>query len=197
MSSSAIAKSLLATVVMGGLISASPEKTPTNYPIANQQDVSSSIQYRCLQRKGIPTTVAYTPRGMVELIRWQHNYFNSREYTPERRCQEVSDRFQQHAQINDLRFISTGIVNNYKAICISEQTGHCQANGLLLTLSPDDNSQEVLRNLFSLEAGRKTGGWLRGTRSLIPVNTQVKKTIDLNEFLAHSPIVDDAEYRPN
>lgn len=197
MSSSAIAKSLLTTVVMGGLISASPEKISTNYSIANQQDISSSIQYRCLQRKGIPATVAYTSRGMVELIRWQDNYLNSSEYTPERRCQEVSDRFQQHAQINDLLFISTGVVNNYKAICISEQTGLCQANGLLLTLGPDDNSQEVLRNLFSLEAGRKTGGLLRGARSLIPVNTQVKKTIDLNEFLAHSPTVDDTEYSPN
>jgi Circadian oscillating protein COP23 len=197
MSSSAIAKSLLATVVMGGLVSASPETISTNYPIANQQNISSSIQYRCLQRKGVPATVAYTSRGMVELIRWQDNYFNSSEYTPERRCQEVSDRFQQHAQINDLRFISTGVVNNYKAICISEQTGHCQANGLLLTLSPNDNSQEVLRNLFSLEAGRKTGGLLSGMRSFIPVNTQVKKTIDLNEFLAHSPTVDDAEYSPN
>lgn len=197
MNSSAIAKSLLATVVMGGLISASPEKIPTNYPITNQQDISSSIQYRCLQRKGVPATVAYTSRGMVELIRWQHNYFHSSEYTPERRCQEVSDRFQQHAQINDLRFISTGVVNNYKAICIAKQTGHCKANGLLLTLDPDDNSQEVLRNLFSLEAGRKTGGLLKGIGSFIPVNTQIKKTIDLNEFLARSPTVDDAEYSAN
>jgi hypothetical protein len=197
MSSSAIAKSLLATVVMGGLISASPEKISSNYPLTNQQELSSSIQYRCLQRQGVPATVAYTSRGMVELIRWQHSYFHSREYTPERRCQEVSDRFQQHAQINDLRFISTGVVNNYKAICISEQTGNCQANGLLLTLDPDDNSQEVLRNLFSLKAGRKTGGLLSRASSLIPVNTQVKKTIDLNEFLAHSPTVNDAEYSPN
>jgi hypothetical protein len=197
MSSSAIAKSLLATVVMGGLISASPEKIPANHSLAHQEDDNSPIQYRCLQRKGVPATVAYTSRGMVELIRWQHNYFNSHEYTPERRCQEVSDRFQQHALIKDLRFISTGVVNNYKVICISEQTGNCQANGLLLTLDPDDNSQEVLQNLFSLNAGRKTGRLLSGAGLLIPVNTQIKKTIDLNEFLAHSPTVNDAEYSPN
>jgi len=188
---SAIAKLLLATAVVGGSILATPTKAQK--PAANKQGVKSSIQYRCMKRGGVPATVAYTSRGAVELIKWQNDYFNASEYTPDRRCQEVSDRFQQHSQTNNLRFISTGVINNYKAICIAEETGSCKAEGLLLTLEPDDDSQEVLRNLFSLEARRQTGGVLRGGGAPAPV-TPEKQTIDLNEFLADSPTVDDGEY---
>jgi|GEM_PF-2823367 len=194
MNNLAIAKYLLATAVIGGSILATGQAQSN--PTANKQGVKSSIQYRCMKREGVPATVAYTSRGAIELIKWQNDYFNSSEYTPNRRCQEVSDRFQQHSQANNLRFISTGVVNNYKAICISEETGSCKDDGLLLTLEPDDNSEEVLRNLFSLEARRQTGGVLRGGGSPAPVEPEGKKTIDINEFLADSPTVDDAEYTP-
>ncbi|MEL6927958.1 MAG: COP23 domain-containing protein [Cyanobacteria bacterium J06600_6] len=190
MSSSAIAKLLLATTIVGGAVFTSPTKAQSN---PTNKQVKSSIQYRCMQREGVPATVAYTSRGAIELIKWQNDYFSGSQYTPDRRCQEVSDRFQQHSQANNLRFISTGLVNNYKAICIAEETGSCKTNGLLLTLEPDDNSQEVLRNLFSLEARRQTGGVLRGGGATVPVVPE-QQTIDLNEFFADSPTVDESEY---
>lgn len=192
MKSSAIAKLLLSTAIIGGSSWATLTQAQETATV-NKQGVKSSIQYRCMKREGIPATVAYTSRGAIELIKWQNDFFSGSEYTPDRRCQEVSDRFQQHSQANNLRFISTGTINNYKAICIAEETGDCKANGLLLTLEPDDNSQEVLRNLFSLEARRQTGGVLRGGGAPVPV-APVPETIDLNEFLADSPTVDDAEY---
>ncbi|MEL6495308.1 MAG: COP23 domain-containing protein [Cyanobacteria bacterium J06623_7] len=193
MNSSTISKLLVAAIT--GSFMLLPQAEAQGNTTANKQNVNvkSSIQYRCMQRAGIPATVAYTPRGAIELIQWQNDFFNASQYTPERRCQEVSDRFQHHSQANNLRFISTGVINNYKAICIAEDTGNCKADGLLLTLEPDDNSETVLRNLFSLEARRQTGGVLRGGGSL-PVEPEGKKTIDLNEFLADSPTVDDREY---
>ena len=193
MRSMAIAKLLIATIA-GSLVLTPPAQSSNLANKQNKQDIKSSIQYRCMKRSGIPATVAYTPRGAIELIQWQNDYFNASEYTPERRCQEVSDRFQQHSQANNLRFVSTGTVNNYKAICVAEETGNCKTDGLLLTLEPDDDSDAVLRNLFSLEARRQTGGVLRGGGAPAPVEPQGKQTINLEEFFAESQTVDSAEY---
>ena len=189
MSISLINKSLLAAAVMGGLAFPFSAKAEIgDYYTVNKQEVKSSIQYRCMEREGIPATVAYTSRGAIELIRWQNDYFNASNYTPDRRCKEVSIRFQKHSDADNLRFISTGMVNNYKAICISEKTGDCKEDGLLLTLQPSDNSEEVLRSLFSLDTRRQDGGLRRSSG-----NNKIKEVINLNQFLEASPVVNDAE----
>lgn len=181
---------LLLTAI-GGLTTISTTKVEaSDRYTANKQDVKSSVQYRCMERSGVPATVAYTSRGAIELIRWQNDYFNSSSYTPGRRCKEVSTRFQKHSDADNLRFISTGVVNNYKAICISEKTGDCKTDGLLLTLQAEDNPDEVLRDLFSLEARRANGGLTRSGGS------KIKETLDLNSFLADSPTVEDNQLNP-
>lgn len=156
------------------------------YYTVNKQQVKSSVQYRCVEREGSPTTVAYTSRGAIELIRWQNDYFSASSYTPTRRCQEVSTRFQDHSDANNLRFISTGIINNYNTICISEKTGNCKEDGLLITLQPSDNPEEVLRSLFSLKDRASRGGITRSGSS----SRKIKETINLDRFLADSPIIE-------
>lgn len=158
---------------------------PTDYYTVNKQQVKSSVQYRCMEREGTPATVAYTSRGAIELIRWQNDYFSASSYTPTRRCQEVSTRFQNHSDANNLRFISTGKINNYNAICISEKTGSCKPDGLLLTLQPGENPEEVLRSLFNLRDRASRGGITRTSNS----SRKIKETIDLDRFLANSPII--------
>ncbi len=160
-----------------------------NFYVVNREQVKSSVQYRCMDREGLPATVAYTSRGAIELIKWQNDYFSASNYTPTRRCQEVSTRFQHHSDVNNLRFISTGKINNYNVICISEKTGDCKPNGLLITLQADDNPEDVLRNLFSLDARRVHGGITRTSNG----GRQIKETIDLNRFLADSPILAEEE----
>lgn len=177
---------LITTAAIGILASLSPAIAETEYYIADEQ-VKSSTQYRCMDREGFPATVAYTSRGAIELIRWQNDYFSASSYTPIRRCQEVSTRFQQHSDANNLRFISTGKINNYNAICISEKTGDCKPDGLLITLQADDDPDDVLRNLFSLSARRANGGITRAN------GRKIKETIDLEQFLSDSPTLENAE----
>ena len=177
---------LITTAAIGILGSLSPAIAETEYYIADEQ-VKSSTQYRCMDRSGSPATVAYTSRGAIELIRWQNDYFSASSYTPLRRCQEVSTRFQQHSDANNLRFISTGKINNYNAICISEKTGDCKPDGLLITLQADDDPEDVLRNLFSLSARRANGGITRAS------GRKIKETIDLEQFLSDSPTLENAE----
>jgi hypothetical protein len=116
--------------------------------------------YRCINHKGNPTTVVDTPRGRVELIVWQSTALNSSGWTPERRCQEIASRFQKFADNGKLRYISTGIINGQNVICVVNRepgVGYiCIKDGLLLTLQPEEDPKQVLKDLFS--SASKVGG---------------------------------------
>ena len=160
---------------------ANPSKT------AIKESTKSSVEYRCIKRNGIPTTIANTHKGVIELIVWKNDYFSGSGYPPERRCREVTARFQKHSDAKNLRYISTGIINRYNVICVSEKSGNCKQNGLLITLPHKDNPEQVMRDLFNLSARRSGGGITRvGSR-----NRPLKEMIDIEQFLAESPVIDN------
>ena len=111
---------------------------------------SQTTKYRCIYRNGTPTTVADTDRGQIELIVWKSHYFGPK-YPPDVRCREVTARFQRHSDANNMKYISTGVMNRYNVICVSTKSGNCKPNSLLITLPHKDNPQKVLRDLFNLE----------------------------------------------
>ena len=162
----------------------------------NKQLSKPSVEYRCTERNGHPATLAYTSRGVIELIVWKEKYFSGSGYTPQRRCREVSRRFQQHSDRKNLRYISTGIMNRYKIICVSDKSGNCKSNGLLITLKPNDNPQKVLRDLFNLAARQSGGGINLSGRGIERAITRVrdqqnsfKEMIDIDKYLAESPVI--------
>lgn len=117
--------------------------------------------YQCINYQGKPTTIVDTPRGRIKLIVWESNYFSNSGWTPERRCQAVTARFQKFSDNRTLKYVSTGIVKNkYKVICVSHPApgrGYdCNGDGLLITLEANDNPNQVLKNLFVNAA--KVGG---------------------------------------
>lgn len=162
-------------------VNANPSQT------ANKQSTKPSVEYRCIDRNGSPATVAYTSRGPIELIVWKSDYFSNSGYTPENRCLEVTNRFQKHSDAKNLRYISTGKVNNHNVICISENSGDCKSDGLLITLQYDDEPESVMRDLFNL-AARKSGGGITRVGSR---NRPLKETIDMEKYLAERPIATD------
>jgi Circadian oscillating protein COP23 len=108
-------------------------------------------------------TVVYTPRrGKIELIVWKSDFFAQSGFTAESRCQVVSARFQKFADAQKLKFVSTGTINNQAVICVSNRSGECLSNGVLLTLEPTDNPKQVLNDLFNLSARSSGGGITRG-----------------------------------
>jgi hypothetical protein len=125
----------------------------------------------------IPTTFARTKRGAVPVIRWQSTFFGKyKDYTPLKRCEEVSRRFQTYYDNGTLSYLTAGEMNSQNVICVSDEYGGpCQ--GLLLTLEPKDNPQEVLRALLSARS-RAGGPVTRSTGSLY---------VDMNEFLETTP----------
>jgi hypothetical protein len=125
----------------------------------------------------IPTTFAQTKRGPVAVVRWQSAYFSQSNFTPLKRCQAVSQRFETFYQSGELAYLTAGEMNNQKVICVSDEYGGpCQ--GLLLTLEPKDNPQTVLKSL--LDARSRSGGPItRSTDSLY---------VDMEQYLETSPV---------
>jgi Circadian oscillating protein COP23 len=164
-----------------GSASAAEQKAPAPSP------ASSSARFFCGQSrvsaatKTIPTTFAQTKRGNVPVIRWQSTFFSSSNlYTPQKRCEEVSRRFQKYYSEGTLAYLTAGQMNAQNVICVSEEYGGpCQ--GLLLTLEPKDNPQTVLKDLLS--ARNRAGGPLtRSTGSLY---------VDMDNFLETTPVEED------
>lgn len=159
-------------------------------PSESQQ---SGNKYECIDKNGIPTTIVTTQRGVVELIKWKSIYFSDSNWTPEKRCQAVTDRFQAHSDAGSLRYITYGEMNNQNVICVADpinrpkQPYKCKENNInvdnrtydsiLLTLEKEDNPGEILQELFNLSLRVSTGGITRSAANKYPTFVDLDKIL--------------------
>lgn len=137
--------------------------------------------YTCLQNNSSPATVVDTPRGRIELIVWKSDHFRNSGWTPQKRCVEVTKRFQEFSDNNTLRYVATGRMNKQKVICVAQKkpTGvQCRKDGLLITLQTNDNPLRVLDELFDISSRVSMGGLTRSGGVL-----------DLEDFLQKAPVM--------
>lgn len=119
----------------------------------------------CSTSAGAPATNVVTQNGQqVPLIRWTSSVFNDAGWTPERRCQEVSNRFNDYFRQGRLDFITTGRMNGLPVICTARSNGGA-CDGLLFTLKPGQNASRTLQDLFSVRT--KARGPLNETNSRV------------------------------
>jgi hypothetical protein len=131
----------------------------------------ASVQARsfvCSTSAGAPATNVVTQAGQqVPLIRWTSSVFNDAGWTPERRCQEVSGRFDSYFREGRLDFITTGRMNGLPVICTARSHGGA-CDGLLFTLKPGQNATQTLQELFSIRT--KARGPLNETNARVYVS---------------------------
>ena len=103
----------------------------------------------------IPTTYAGTKAGIrIPFIRWQKAW--SDEYTPERRCQIVSQRFQKAEEKGVLNYLTHRIVNKQHVICAARRKGGpCQQD--LFTLRNKDKPDDVIEALLGIASQGRRG----------------------------------------
>lgn len=119
---------------------------------------SGYLRFFCGNYQNQPATFIRTrERGNLPWIRW--NRSNSGEgWSPERRCQEISGRLQRYYDNGTLKYIKTGVLNNQPVICVAAYfNGPCLPNGLLLTLSTDENPDNFFRNIIRFQEIIRTG----------------------------------------
>ncbi len=127
-----------------------------------------------------PMTLAKTQRGNVEMIRWKSTFFKNgvNDFTPMSRCTEVSRRFQDFYNQGILSYLTTGKMNAQNVICVAEEYGG-PCSGLLLTLEPKDNPQQVLQELMNVRTRASGGPLTRGSGSAY---------FDVEDFLETAPV---------
>ncbi|MBF2064756.1 MAG: hypothetical protein IGS39_10095 [Calothrix sp. C42_A2020_038] len=126
---------------------------------ATIQPSSAQInKFYCGVSRGVPTTLVRTPRGNKPMIRWVDSAFPP-PWTPIRRCEDISARFQRFFSNGTLNFLRAGKFNGQPVLCVAGyRGGSCLPNGVLVTLRSDTNPREVLLKLLDNRAGSSSDG---------------------------------------
>jgi Circadian oscillating protein COP23 len=123
------------------------------------------------------TTVVQKGDRQAVMLTWKYNGFG-REFTPEKRCQIVSERLQKAANINGGTFkdlqIASGTVNSQAVVCaLQSNSNKCDRNNLLFTLNPENarNPDAVIQRMFSFaQDGSSSINESASTRPKVDVN---------------------------
>lgn len=159
--------SIAATAIaIGSAIATLPQPT---------QAQTSDRTFFCGMNAGNPATLVRTVRGPITLINWTSQDFTASGWSPERRCKEISGRFQRLNASGKLKYMVTGRVNGQRVICGSTtRNGGCSSDRVLVTIPRGKDAVDVLTKL--LNTRNSAGGSdleLSGNE-----NTTVKPTIE-------------------
>ncbi len=150
----------------------------------SQPSSAKATTFFCGTSKGAPVTVASTSRGDIPIIRWISNYFSGTNYNPQRRCKEVSNKFQIYYDNGMLNYLTTGRINRQPVVCVAKSLGS-GCSEVLLTLEPKDNPNRVLQELLNLRVRAASAPITRGGPQ---VSEQAPVYVDLNEYLNTAPV---------
>ncbi len=154
----------------------------------NQPSYAQSTTFFCgVSSDGVPATLANTPRGTVLVVKWTSEFFSDAGYSPERRCQEVSSRFQRHYSNGQLNSLTAGYLNGQPAICAGNSNPPCTSEKLLFTLKPGTDAAARIQQLFNIRSGASGAPLYESTRD--GGSSGGSATIDMNQFLQQALVV--------
>lgn len=120
---------------------------------------SSSVRFLCQNSDGKLSTIVVKNQSTspVAIIDWNldNDYFGD-EYTPEARCNIVSQRFQNLYNKDKLAFLTTDVSDwetsfGIPIICSVQQSGDsCTEEDLLITLENSDDPDYVLEQIIAV-----------------------------------------------
>ena len=126
------------------------------------------------------TTFILKGKGKIRFIQWVKNLGN---FPPEKRCKEVSERFQTAYNNGTLGLITNGKMNGKSVICTAKNPGG-KCHTLLMTLREKDDSLTILNELKDLFVYSRTVGPIKHSSG----KPQIYYQIDLNKFLQNAPV---------
>jgi hypothetical protein len=147
---------------------------------------SQTNTYYCAQLNSSWNTFVNTPRGRVTLINWIKNY--SDIWNPQRRCLEVSQRFQKFLENGTLKYIRTGMVNRQPVICVAEtRGGNCPDKNVLITFKPGTDPEQVLVQLVDFRRS-VSGQTIVLSENDAGFYQNGEFYVDIDKFLATVPV---------
>jgi len=195
---------LVTTILIVGLLGSSCDQLAINEYDTNSNSSSgqgdtitktanqaSGVRFICqtgydnVVQKDLPTTYAATQGEQRAIVRWSTEYFTSSGWDPQRRCEDVSPRFQKAYDNNTLNFITNGTMNNQPVLCTALQDGG-ECEDLLITLRPEDYPQQLAQELGQILKGRSTGPLRHNSDG----EQQVYIQVNIQEFIENAPVDD-------
>ena len=151
---------------------------------------AKKIQFVCSKtydeanQKYVYSTVAWNPERKRPIIHWKREDFSGQGFTPQKRCEEVSPRFQEAYDKGNLNYFTQGTMNGQPVICTANRVGD-NCNTLLITLKHQDNAQQTLEQLSDIVLGYASGAISQssGEISYSDDNRMFIK-VDIEEFLS-------------
>ena len=103
------------------------------------------------------STTVHTERGSIPLIRWTDRSFPP-PFTPQERCEIVSDRFKKFDENGTLKYIKADTINNLPALCVAAyKGGSCLPDGLLVTFKPGTDANQTLLKILDRRVWAASG----------------------------------------
>jgi hypothetical protein len=162
--------------------------------VQSQPTYAQSTTFVCGVSEGKPATVAATPRGNIPIILWVSNKFTGAGYNPQRRCEEVSPRFQKLYDQGALTFITAGYLNRQPVICATGSAGGlCNSDNLLYTLKRGQDAARTIQRLNEIRGG--ASGPLREDTTGININNT--ESVNVNELLNNGKVDPNASVGQN
>ncbi len=165
-----LAKAQLPTIIDGSQ-SVAPET-----PVSNPQTTTAATTGLKVSCQDLKTVVKKGDREAV-MVTWNSTFFG-KEFTPAKRCQMVSERLQQVANLNGGTFkelqLASGVVNSQPVICaLQSGSNKCDRQNLLFTLKPENarNPEAVIQKMFNFaKDGSSTIDESASQRSRVDMN---------------------------
>lgn len=121
---------------------------PTVQPPA-VQPATAQTTFHCVPTQGntYATVAKRGTRQTPPMILWTSTLGEFGQYTPQRRCEMVSDKFTRAVTLNGGKLksmlLTYGINNRQRVICyVSSPNGSCNSDNQLFTLRPADRGRE-------------------------------------------------------
>ncbi|MBR8837248.1 MAG: COP23 domain-containing protein [Stigonema ocellatum SAG 48.90 = DSM 106950] len=154
-------------------------------PITSQPSLAERApgSFFCDNYYGTPTTMVRHPsRGNVPFIRWVKSF--APDWTPEQRCKQVSQKFQQNQQSGILRYIVPGksIQGGLPVLCASQELSSqpipCPNEQVLMTLRRGENSQELIKKFVDINTNASKKGIVEHQGAILQCHQSVSKLIN-------------------
>ena len=131
-----------------------------------------SVTIACTPVSGVPTTAGRGFGRTIPLMTWYPSSFDRAGWTPQKRCQTVSQKLDGIRQKGELNYLTTGTVARQSVICaIDKPSAPCSSRNMIMTLEKDQNPTDTLLGLVQLQPA--SSGVSQAGRGRVLVNVPV------------------------
>ncbi len=132
------------------------------------------------------STIAWNFENKKPIIVWKREDFSGNGYPPQKRCREVSPRFQKAYNNKSLKYITHGKMNRQPVICTANQVGE-DCDTLLITLKHEDNAQQTLEQLSDILLGYASSALEQSSGEIAySDDNRIYIKVDIEDFLSKS-----------